>query len=297
MPLSPRLLGIIQVILSGVCFGFLGVFGRWAFEKGITPPELLGHRFLLAACMLGILCSFKYGVQSLKVGWVKAARFLTLGILGYAVFSSFYFIAIQKLSITLAVLLLYTFPIWVTLGAWLFYKEKLNLVQALTIPLAFAGLILLIGTDWSVKQSTGLLYGLGSAITYAIYILLSRMWLENQNAFVAVFFIQLGAGGILFLKSFESWERTNAVIEIGAPMILGLAFICSVLAMSLFQAGLQKLQSWEASILSTTEPLVGITLATIFFQEKLTALQLFGASLVLLAFVLISNPRLVSRRN
>lgn len=259
-----------------------------AFKENVTPQELLGLRFLLATLMLGLICQIKFGSRAFKTTWKSILHFAALGILGYAVFSSFYFIAIQKLSITLAVLLLYTFPLWVTLGAWIFLKERLSLKQFLTIPLAFLGLVFLIGFDWGIKESQGLLFGLGSAISYAIYILLSRNWLQNVNSWIAVFYIQLFSGITLYLMSFESFHRTTEVIAKTGHLIVGLAFICSVMAMTLFQAGLQKLQSWEASILSTSEPLVGITLATLFFNESLSGLQILGAALVLLAFVLIS---------
>lgn len=283
-----RVLGLVQVILAGFCFGFLGVFGRLAFKQGVTPQELLGLRFLLATVILGIICWIRFGKSSFKTSWLSIFHFAILGVSGYAVFSSFYFIAIQKLSITLAVLLLYTFPLWVTVGAWIFLKEHLSLKQFLTIPLAFIGLILLIGFDWDVKESQGLLFGLGAAVSYAIYILLSRNWLKAVNPWIAVFYIQLFSGLTLFLMSFQSIARTHEILSHAGHLILGLAFICSVMAMTLFQAGLQKLKSWEASILSTSEPLMGISLATLFFNESLAGTQIVGAALVLLAFILIS---------
>lgn len=288
---NAHILGITQIILSGICFGFLGVFGRMAFKQNVTPQELLGLRFLAASYLLFMMTSIKYGLRVFKINKFKLFHLAVLGLLGYAVFSSFYFIAIQNLSITLAVLLLYTFPIWVTIGAWIFLKEHLSVQQALIIPIAFLGLIFLIGFDFDVLKSSGLIFGLGSAMTYAVYILLSRNWLRDFNPWVAVCYIQFFAGLALFVMSFQSASHTFEVVQKIWPIILGLAFICSVLAMTLFQSGLQKVKSWEASILSTSEPLTGITLATLFFNERLAPLQIFGAALVILSFVLISRLR------
>ena len=289
--LSPRTLGVLQVILAGVCFGFLGVFGRWAFEVGLQPTELLGSRFLLASLLTAVLCGWRFGCRSLQISRANLFHFALLGLLGYAVFSSFYFLSLQRLSITLAVLLLYTFPIWVTLGGALFFKDRLTWIQLTYVPVALVGLVLLIGFDFHVQQATGLVYGLIAAITYAAYILLSGPWLRAQNPFVAIFYIQFFAGLALFAAGFQSWERSLQVFQLGWPMILGLAVVCSVMAMSLFQAGLQKIKPWEAALLSTSEPLVGIALASLIFHEQLGARQIVGASLVLLAFVGVSQEK------
>lgn len=286
--MSVRLTGVLQVLLSGVCFGFLGVFGREAFKLGLEPRELLGFRFLLASVLLFLFVIIKFGLASCRISRKQLFHFFLLGVFGYAVFSSFYFIAIQSLSITLAVLLLYTFPLWVTLGAWLFLKEALSLRQAFIVPVAFIGLTLLIGFDFQVHRPLGFFFGFASAITYSVYILLSRSWLQNVNSFVAVACIQFFAGLALFLSSYTTAERTLFVLGSSWHLILGLALVCSVLAMTLFQSGLQKIQSWEASLLSTTEPLVGIALAAALYGEHLSSLQAFGAFLVLLSFILIS---------
>lgn len=286
--MSVRSLGILQILLSGLCFGFLGTFGRWAYEAGVAPQELLGLRFLLAAIFMAAFIGYRTGFKSLIVNQKAFFHCLVLGVLGYAVFSSFYFLAIQKLSITLAVLLLYTFPFWVVLGGWYFLKEKLSIQQVLIFPLAILGLVLLIGVDLEKYDIAGLTFGFGAAITYAIYILLSRGWLRNSDPYIAVFYIQLFAGLILFAVSFSKFQRVLDIISTSYISIIGLALICSVLAMALFQSGLQKIRSWEASLLSTTEPLVSMSLAVVLFSENLLWSQLLGSFLLLLSFVLIS---------
>lgn len=50
---SVRTLGIIQLLSSGFFFGFLGLFGKQAYEKGLTPYEFLALRYLVAALMMG----------------------------------------------------------------------------------------------------------------------------------------------------------------------------------------------------------------------------------------------------
>jgi drug/metabolite transporter (DMT)-like permease len=52
-------LGIIEVVLSGICFGFLGLFGKKAFQLNIQAGELLALRYSMAAVLLFIFLLIK----------------------------------------------------------------------------------------------------------------------------------------------------------------------------------------------------------------------------------------------
>jgi drug/metabolite transporter (DMT)-like permease len=72
---------------------------------------------------------------------------------------------------------------------------------------------------------------------------------------------------------------------------LGLiALISTVLPIATFFAGLARVGPSTASILSTVEPVITVTLAYLVFSEKLTLLQLGGAALVLLAAMMLAAP-------
>ena len=74
--------------------------------------------------------------------------------------------------------------------------------------------------------------------------------------------------------------------------ILGVlvAFVCSVLAMSLFLSGLLKVKNWEASLLSMAEPITGVAVGILFLNESLSGAQWVGVALVLAALTLVSIP-------
>ncbi len=287
---TPRTIGIIQVIAAGICFGFLGLFGKSAYAQGVSPLELLGLRFLTSGLILFAIIAVVYCPHFLKLSFRSFLLCNLLGIFGYALFSSFYFFAIKGLSISLAVLLLYTFPIWVAVGARIFLGEKIPKGRQFTIPVSMLGITFLVWGEFSINNYYSLAFGLGSAIFYAIYILISRKWLTQINPLVSVTYIQLSAGVILCLLGLENYSRAILVYKNIWPIILGMAIICSIGAMTLFQSGLQKLKSWEASILSTSEPLMGISLAVLFLGENLSFIQVVGGVLVIASFIFISLP-------
>lgn len=285
--MTQKQLGYLQVILAGIFFGFLGTFGKVAYEKNILPGELLGLRFLTSAILFGILLfafkkdAFKMSVQDAVISWL-------LGILGYAVFSSCYFYALQGISASLTVLLLYTYPIVVTIGARIFFKEYIGVKGVLALILSTIGMVALVWGKWEVSGALFLIYGLASSFFYAVYILISRKALERVNFLGSSFYVQLGAGLALCLLHFKNFERPLYIITQDYGLIIGMAIICSLFPLTLFLAGLQKLSASETSILSTTEAIFGVLIASIYLNERMSAIQFMGGFLVLAGAVLIA---------
>ena len=133
----------MQLAAAGFGFGFLGIFGKLAFRSGLTVGELLTLRFLVAAILLGGFL-FAFARHRLRIDLRQFIICAVLGILGYAVFASLYFKAIEGVSVALASLLLYTYPVMVILGARFLFKERLSKAQWLAMPVAIGGLALLL---------------------------------------------------------------------------------------------------------------------------------------------------------
>jgi drug/metabolite transporter (DMT)-like permease len=76
---------------------------------------------------------------------------------------------------------------------------------------------------------------------------------------------------------------------IGWLWLAGIAVVCTVTAIVLFFAGLARVGPSRASIISTVEPVVTVTLAFLVFGESLTVTQLAGGALVLASVVLLQT--------
>jgi drug/metabolite transporter (DMT)-like permease len=287
---SERKIGIAQILLSGLCFGFLGIFGKMAYANGLSPGELLSLRFTFGGLML-LVFLLMTRPQSLKLSNRELGVCAILGILGYAVFSSCYFQALKGLSASLTVLLLYTYPLIVAIGAWLCFSEKIAKDRWLALPLVMVGLVMLIWGDFQVLNPNAILFGLASAFFYSIYILVSSRFLKNTDALAAVTYIQLSAGAVLTAIHWREFQRFEDVVAGNWLLLCGMSLISSVFAMSLFLAGLKKLKNWETSVLSTAEPVTGILLAVLLLGESFSPLQIVGASAVLGAFIVIALPK------
>lgn len=280
-----RTIGTLQILLAGLCFGLLGLFGKWVFSLGLGPGEFLSLRFLVASALLGPAALTARGVPAIGRG--LALRAFLLGVFGYAVFSSCYFAALRGLSVSLTVLLLYAYPVWVTLGARFFLGERPTRGQWLALPAALSGLLFLLWEELSVREPLALALGFSSSAFYAAYILASRLWLRGAPAVASSFYVMLGAGlvlGALHLRTLPvSGELWLA--------LLATALIGTLIPIALFLAGLQKLSGTEASLLSLAEPCVGVLIGVTLFGDSFGAPQLTGALLIAVGMVLTARAK------
>jgi drug/metabolite transporter (DMT)-like permease len=274
----------MQIIISAVCFGLLGIFGKQAFAEGIAPGELLSVRFTIASVILwGFVLFTRPHILSLSKRQIINCA--VLGIFGYALFTSLYFEALVFLSASLTVLLLYTFPIIVTFGAWVLFKERISLAQIFALPIVMFGLALLLRGEANNTAWYGVTLGLLSAICYSAYVLGSSRLLRSTNALAAGLLIMTFATITMILRSPPDVSRMMHYTASSWIAIFGLALVSTIVAMIMFLKGLEKLTNAEASMLSTIEPLTASILATIVLGERLSGIQIAGGALVLSGLV------------
>ena len=282
-----RARGHFQVLGAGACFGFLGIFGKFAYANGLSVGQLLTYRFSVAAFVLGLYFILT-GHRRLLIGRRQILISLLLGICGYAVFSTLYFESIRMITVGPASLLLFTFPLFVNLGAWLFLKEKLSVTQVLSLFISSVGLFFLIWGDYSMDKTAAIVAGLMAAVTYSAYVLISGQVQKNVSPLPSSFYVILGSAGTLALFNQVSPFGIFDLNFTQFKIILGIAVICTISPLALFLSGLQKMPSSQASILVTIEPVVASLAGTLILSEYMNLVQIFGATLILIALVLQS---------
>lgn len=291
---SNRKRGVIEIAAAGFCFGFLGIFGRLATRNDLSLGELLSYRFLMASGLLALALAV---VDRRKLA--ISARQLTicagLGILGYAIFATLYFTAINGVSVAMASLLLYTYPALVAIGARVMFKEKLSRAQSFALPVALAGLLFLLGGPgaWDAPATNHLAIaaGLGSALAYALYILASSRLQRSIDPLTSGTYVMLFAGLGLLVFHRPDLARLPHLTWAQVLVIAGIAVVCTILPLVLFLSGLQKLGNNEASLLSTIEPLTAAAMGGLILGEVLAPREWVGGALVIAALVITALKR------
>jgi drug/metabolite transporter (DMT)-like permease len=277
------IIGFIFVILAGIGFGFLGIFGKLAFQSGMTVGELLTARFTLAAFIMWAVLL----VTNRKLIFIPKKQILVsclLGIFGYAVFSTLYFKSIQGLSVSLAVILLFTFPIFVNIGSYFFLKQKMNLNQIFASALSLFGIAVLLWGPMTFQSYESVLSALLAALTYAVYVLASGHYQKDINALSSSLYVITSAAIALFI-----FHRPDLNVFLSFKInqiyyIFGLSIISTILPISFFLMGMQKMKSSKAAIIVTIEPVIAVLAGYFILNESISFQQFVGALFVLCAF-------------
>lgn len=279
------LTGIIEITLGSLGFGFLGIFGKWAFASGLNVGELLTYRFIIAALVLWIAL-FIFQRDKIRLPRSQVLISAALGIFGYAVFATLYFTAVAGMSVGLAALLLYTYPFWVSLLGHFFLRERMGKTQWLLLFGAFVGVTCLLWGQFHVNNLGALIAGLGSAMTYAAYILFSARYQRNVKPISSSLYVITFAALALAAFHQPDLRMWAALTPSQWPIVLGIATISTIFPMTLILAGLQKLKSSQAALITMLEPVTAAIAAGFLLNERMSALQIAGAVIVISCLIL-----------
>jgi drug/metabolite transporter (DMT)-like permease len=284
--------GALLCLGSAAAFGTLGIFGTLAADAGASVASTLLVRFALAASVFAI-------ALAVAGGWARVRRLprrivltgLGLGAAGYSLQSALYFAAIERLDVSMVALLLYTYPVFVTLAAIALGRAQPSLRTGAALAIASTGLVLvLLAAGAGAFDLGGALLALGAALTYTAYILVSDRIVGQVDPFALALLVLTGASASFIAAGLATGSLDLALSGEAWLWLLLIALVSTVVAVSAFFAGLRRVGPSEAAILSTFEPPVTVALAFLVLGERLTVAQLFGGALALAAVVLLQLP-------
>jgi drug/metabolite transporter (DMT)-like permease len=283
-------LGIAYVVASAVCFGTLPVFARLAYASGVDTSTLLLLRFSIAAAIMWLLLAARRAAVPRGRG---LAMLVAMGAVGYAGQAFSYFTAVSLASAGLAALLLYLYPAIVAILSRVVFGHRLSRLQIVAVGMALVGSALTIGR--AVDGSPlGIFFGVLAALIYSVYILTGGKLPAGITATASTTVVTSAAAavyaGVVLLRGAQL-PRTAA----GWGAVLAIAVVCTVLAVALFLAGLERLGPVRASVYSTVEPATTLVLAAALLGEPVTWVRAAGGALIIGAVVLLTRGETARR--
>ena len=284
-------MGQLLCIASALCFGAMAILGRFAAASGVDVATLLLLRFTIAGAVLWALLAIRR--ERLPAGR-DLAVLVGMGAIGYAGQAFSYFSALEHASAGLVALLLYLHPVIVAVLARIVLGHALRPVQLVAIALAVAGSALTVGnaTDGS---ALGVFFGLAAASIYAVYILTGSRLSSETTPIASTTVVVTAAAAVFAARAAVAGVRLPATAG-GWAAVLAIALVCTVAAVALFLAGLERLGPVRATIYSTVEPAFTILLAWVVLGERMTLLRAGGGALILGGVLLLARADLRRER-
>ncbi len=271
------------------------------FETALRPIDPLILSQTRTTCsllvLLPILTASK-GWQRIKLPARDLAHCFLLGTLGVAVSNYFYYVAIQRTNVAIAIIVQYTAPVWVLIYVVARRQQTLSLQKVLAVALAVTGIALVIGIIGARStgglalhfDSYGLIAALLASFSFAFYNVAGHRILACYDRW-RVLVWTLAAAALFWLFVNPPWKIVAARYVPVQWLFLFVFSMISVLgAFSLYFLGLQYLEPTRAIIASCLEPVFSILLAALLLGETLRPVQTLGIVFVLAAIVIVQRP-------
>jgi drug/metabolite transporter (DMT)-like permease len=274
---------VAAVIVAAACFGTLAVFTSLAYQEGAQPMPLLTWRFALASVLLFAYLAF-WRPSLVIAPRADIARYGALALFGYGAASICFFYALKFADASVVAVLLYTYPAMVAIAESVFSGRRFTPLRMLAVGLTFSGCVLVLDpfSSGGSVSAAGIALGLGAALGYSVFNMLSHRWLPGRSRIVLMaytFGIASIGIGIITIVSGGTLSTTTWTANVW--MLLGaIVLFPTFLAVVLYLRGVQHLGPSQASILSTFEPIFTIAFAGVVLGERLTLVQWAGALLV-----------------
>ncbi|MDO4399785.1 MAG: EamA family transporter [Coriobacteriia bacterium] len=279
------------VLAAGALWGCISLFVRALDAAGLNAFEISSIR--MAVGVLGMFFIILVRNPNLLQIHVRDLwLFVGTGVVSVTLFNVCYFMCINLSEASIAVVLLYTSPIWVMLMSALFFKERITGRKVIALGLTFGGCVLVAGILGGAVRLTpiALALGLASGFFYATYSIFGRKALERYDTLTITFYTFLL--GLIASCVMGDPIHTVATAAANPALIapyLGIGIFCTIVPYMLYTTGLKHLETSRAAILATIEPLVGSLLGIFVYGESTGLLKLLGMACILAAVVLVNT--------
>lgn len=286
---SADMRGYISIVVASVLWGTMGILAKFAYGYGIRPELLIALRLSVGfVTMSVILLLFSRG--SLRVRRGDVFLLFVFGVFGVACQRLAYFFAISLTTATVAAILFYTYPVFVSIFALFVFRERIGFGEVLAIVLTFLGVAFVVRVYdvASLRVSfAGILFGLASSLLFVLYFVLTKRFRKRYESWTLTL-IGEGVGTMVMMPvaavSFSEIAVFPAELWV---LILAIAWFPSLLAYVLYSYAVRFVKASKGSILSVIEPLSAAVFSTVFIGERLEALQIFGIGLALAGVALL----------
>lgn len=288
--------GLGVALFSSAVFGLSGSFGKALLETGWTPGAAVTARLTGAALILAIpaIPALHGRWHQLKDNWITILLF---GLIGVAACQLFYFNAVERLSVGVALLLEYLAPVLIVLWLWVASRRRPRPLTIAGTLLSLAGLVLVLDLTGAVKiDFVGVLWGLAAAVCLAIYFFITAkendtlppIVLASSGLLVGAALMWLAAATGLLPMAFSTADtKLGPWVTPWWVSVAGLVVLATVLAYVSGVMAARALGSKVASFVSLTEVLFAVIWAWLLLGELPGPIQLLGGALIVGGVILV----------
>ncbi len=277
--------GYGEIIIAAILWSMVGIAAKEI--QGMPAQSIIFYRIGLAFLIFLMALIVSGNLKEMRLREKKSYLFL-FGILQAATMLA-YFISILNGSVSIAVLLLSTAPVYIMLFSPWLLNEKIHKKGLIALLFSVAGIVLIVNPGKSdiMVSSVGILAGIASGILYAFQVMISKYTSTAYTGYAQAFWSFLLGTIILMPVGIAPIQ----VVSGNLYYLLFLAIFPTILSVSLYFNGLKQVRTQSASILGLIEPVSAVILAVLILHEKISLHEIIGGALILVAAALVTTDK------
>lgn len=279
----PRL-GYLLAAVAALMFAVNGSLARYLLDDGVSAAHLSQLRVTVAFLLLaGALVLVDR--RRLRIARADVPRMAWLGLAGVAIVQLSYFLAIERLPISVALVIQFTGPLMVLLWLRLAHGRRLrrSLYGAVALSVVGSALVVEIYDAGSI-DGLGVIFSLVAAVTFAIYLVGFERAGHSYDAFTTLTW-GLGFATLFWLLVSPPWTFPLGDFDGGrsAALALGVVVIGTLAPFLLNVSALRHLPAARVGVVATLEPPLAAVVAWVVHGEALAGIQIAGGLMVIAA--------------
>ena len=281
--------GYLFAAIGAVLFSTKAVIVKLAYGVQLDPETLLALRMgfsLPFYLVIGAMAVRERCRRNLALPrpdlWIRAAL---IGLLGYWLSSYSDFLGLEYISAQFERLILFTYPLFVVLIGAAFFRQPVTLRVLSATLISYSGLALIFSENFSLDGphvAIGAALVLASSIAFALYQLLARevILIMGPRLFTCIAMTSAAIGAFV---QFFAGHSANALLVQGRPLAYAIliAIAATVIPSFFLNAALHRISAQANGAIGTISPIVTILLSAAILGERLNALGIAGAVLVI----------------
>jgi len=267
--------GVLYALVTAVFLGSITTQAKLFYTEGGNAMTLMLVRFFVSTLVFGLFVLIRQ--QSFRVNTSERMGVLLVGCV-WSGAMIFYLLSVETISVSLAVLILYAYPLVVLLVSFATRQLPPSSRLISLFLLAFVGLYLALSTGKVELDTTGLVFAALASLGAAFTFIKGARIAPLLNPLVMTFWINFTGLVMIVPLAYSSFVIEVTPAGLTALAIATTFYIVAILCQ--FQA-LARLPAATAAFILNLEPVVSIILAVFILREQLTSVQWFGVALVI----------------
>ena len=299
--MNAQVKGSLITLVAAICWGISGVSGQYLMAHGVHINLLSSLRLLIAGTILSAvaLLTDRAKVRAVFTQKKDLMLLVLFGIFGLMLNQYAYLQAIHYTNAGTATVLQYVTPVLILLFTCLVGRRLPSVIEVVAILLAISGTYIM-ATHGQIGQLAvtplGLFWGLLSAVTYSLYILLPAGIIRKHGSLPVIGPAMLIAG-IFFSLFSRSWHYP---IHINGAILLayfGIIGIGTIIAYTLFLKGTAEIGAVKGSLIASVEPISAVFFSVLIMHDVFFPVDFVGMAAILSGVILISLKDLLALRH